>query len=192
MSKRVAILASGEGTNAENIIRFFKGNPSIIIALVVCNRKSAGVFERAGQLGVETLYLPKTEFETPGKFLHILEEYHIDFIVLSGFLLFVPSEVLRHFHRRIINIHPSLLPKHGGKGMYGDRVHEAVLASGDRETGITIHYANEHYDEGEIIFQAKTPVLPGDTPHDIAQRVHQLEYKYYPEIILKLLSDETC
>lgn len=190
MSKRVAILASGEGTNAENIIRFFNESPSIRVVLAICNRKNAGIFERASRLGTETLYLPKSEFETPGFFLGVLEKYQIDFIVLAGFLLFVPTDVLSRYQRRIVNIHPSLLPKYGGKGMYGNRVHEAVRASGDTETGITIHYANEHYDEGEIIFQAKVPVLPEDTPHDIAQRVHGLEYKYYPEILLKLLSDE--
>ena len=115
--------------------------------------------------------------------MSLLEKYRIDFIVLAGFLLFVPSEVIARYPGRIVNIHPSLLPRHGGKGMYGDRVHEAVLAAGDKETGITIHYVNEHYDEGEIIFQAKVPVLPGDTPHDIATRVHELEYRYYPEAV---------
>lgn len=192
MSKRVAILASGEGTNAERIIRFFKDNKSIDIVLVICNRKDAGVFARAERLDTPALYLPKSEIETPGKLLHIFTENHIDFIVLAGFLLFVPTDVLQHYPHKIVNIHPALLPKHGGKGMYGSRVHEAVLADGDKETGITIHYANEHYDEGEIIFQAKVPVQPGDTAQDVARRVHELEYRYYPEVILKLLTDETC
>ena len=192
MDKRVAIFASGEGTNAEHILQYFQKDPSIHVEMVVCNRKEAGVFARAGHLQTKTFYLPKKDIETPGKLLSLLEKYRIDFIVLAGFLLFVPSEVIARYPGRIVNIHPSLLPRHGGKGMYGDRVHEAVLAAGDKETGITIHYVNEHYDEGEIIFQAKVPVLPGDTPHDIATRVHELEYRYYPEIIRKLLSDETC
>ncbi len=191
MKKKVAIFASGEGTNAERIIHFFQGNKFININLIICNRRSAGVFARAERLGVEALYMPKSQFEQPDLLNHVLKEHQIDFIVLAGFLLFVPNETLAAYHRCIINIHPSLLPKHGGKGMYGDKVHEAVVAEGDRESGITIHYANEHYDEGEIIFQAKVPVSPSDTPHDVATKVHELEYKYYPEIILKLLSDDS-
>lgn len=187
MKKKIAILASGEGTNAENIIRYFQKNEVVNIELVICNRKEAGVYGRVEKYGIPILYLSKTAFSESGRLLQVLKEKDIDFIVLAGFLLFVPEDVLKVYDRKIINIHPSLLPRHGGKGMYGDRVHEAVIAAGEKESGITVHYVNEYYDEGEVISQIRVSVTPEDTPHDVACKVHRLEYENYPKIIENLL-----
>lgn len=187
MKKRIAILASGEGTNAENIIHYFLENESVSIELILCNRKEAGVYARAERLGVPSVYVPKSLFLQPGHVLNLLVDRKIDFVVLAGFLLFVPEDVIGTYEKRIVNIHPSLLPRHGGKGMYGDLVHESVIASGDKESGITIHYVNEQYDAGEVIFQARVPVLPGDGAEDVASKIHVLEYEHYPRIIEKLL-----
>ena len=187
MNKNIAILASGEGTNAEQIIRYFQGNGEIRIALLVSNRENAGALRRAEQLGVKTCHLPKVQFQDPDIPLALLHEHRIDFIVLAGFLLFVPVPVLKAYANRIVNIHPALLPKFGGQGMYGDRVHEAVLQGKETESGITIHYANEHYDEGKIIFQAQTPVFPDDTPHSLAGRIHELEHRHYPQVIEQIV-----
>ncbi len=187
MRKKIAILASGEGTNAENIIRYFLENEQVSTELVICNRKEAGVYTRAERLGVPSVYLPKSDFQQPGKVLALLLDKKIDFIVLAGFLLFVPEDVIRTYEKRMVNIHPSLLPLHGGQGMYGDKVHESVIAAGDKESGITIHYTSEEYDAGEIIFQARISVFPEDTAEDVATKVHALEYDYYPKVIEKLL-----
>ncbi len=187
MKKKLAILASGEGTNAENIIHYFRENTSISTDLIICNRKDAGIFARANRLGIPSVYVPKKDFSEPGFVLNLLLQHEIDFLILAGFLLFVPQDVLTAFDRRIVNIHPSLLPLHGGKGMYGDLVHQSVIAAGDKESGITIHYVNEQYDAGEIIFQARVPVLPDDGPKEVAAKVHMLEYEHYPKIIEKLL-----
>lgn len=189
MKKKIAILASGEGTNAENIIRYFQKNEVVSIGLVICNRKEAGVYARVEKYEVPTLYLSKAAFSESGRLLQVLREKEIDFIVLAGFLLFVPEDVLKAYDRKIINIHPSLLPRHGGKGMYGHRVHEAVVAAGEKESGITVHYVNECYDEGEIISQIRVSVTPEDTPHDVACKVHRLEYENYPKIIENLLCE---
>lgn len=189
MKKNIAILASGSGTNAENIIRYFLVRESVCVALVLTNRRDAFVLERARVLGVPCCFFPKDEWEDGRAVLSVLEEYGIDFVVLAGFLARVPDVVLHAYPDRIINIHPSLLPKFGGKGMYGNRVHEAVLAAGETESGITIHYVNERYDEGGVIRQARCPVLPGDTPEELACRIHALEYKVYPEVIERLLSE---
>ena len=169
MGKNIAIFASGSGTNAENIIRYFEKNASVRVRLVLSNRKDAYVLERACRLGV-------------------LRKYQIDFIVLAGFLLRIPDALLHAYPDKIINIHPALLPKFGGKGMYGDRVHEAVVMAGESESGITIHYIDEHYDEGSTVFQAKCPVLPGDTPADVAKKVHALEYEWFPKIIERVVN----
>ncbi len=185
--KRIAIFASGSGSNAENIVRYFSGNDEIEIALILSNKKEAFVHERAKNLGVPSYTFSKTEFDEAELILETLQQYNIDFIVLAGYLLKVSAPLLKAFPNRIINIHPALLPKYGGKGMYGDRVHRAVMEAGEKESGISIHYVNEHYDEGDIIFQASCEVLPGDTPGDIAQRVHQLEYKHFPEVIEKIV-----
>lgn len=189
MENNIAIFASGSGTNAENIIRFFEQNASTKVSLVLSNKGDAYVLERARRLGVPSVAVPKDGWVDGQTVVNLLKEYQIGFIVLAGFLLRVPEDLLHAYPNRIINIHPALLPKFGGKGMYGDRVHEAVVAAGEQESGITIHYINEHYDEGDIIFQAKCPVLPGDSPEDVAQKVHTLERKHYPFIIVKVLDE---
>lgn len=185
--KRIAIFASGSGSNAENIARYFSGSNDIEISLILSNKKEAFVHERAKKLGIPSYTFSKTEFDEADLILETLQQYEIDFIVLAGFLLKVPRPILEAFPNRIINIHPALLPKYGGKGMYGDRVHRAVIDAGEKESGISIHYVNEHYDEGNIIFQATCEVLPSDSPDDIAQKVHQLEYNYFPEVIEKII-----
>lgn len=189
MKKNIAILASGSGTNAENIIRYFQVKKSASVALVLTNRRDAFVLERARGLGVPYCFFPKDEWEHGGAILSVLEEHGVDFVVLAGFLARVPEAILHVYPGRIINIHPSLLPKFGGKGMYGNRVHEAVLAAGEVESGITIHYINEHYDEGDVIRQVRCPVLPEDTPEELACRIQALEYEVYPEVIEQLLSE---
>lgn len=181
--KNLAIFASGEGTNAENIIRYFENSGTAKVTLLVYNRKEAGVRLRAERLGVRTEYIPKSMFGDSEKVLATLRETNTDIIVLAGFLLFVPEYLLETYHNRIINIHPSLLPLHGGKGMHGIHVHEDVLACGDKETGITVHVADAQLDHGCVLFQAKCPVERGDTPEDVAARVHKLEYAYFPEVI---------
>lgn len=187
MKKNIAIFASGSGSNAENIIRYFRNNDSICVSLVLSNKSDAYVLERAHRLGVSCNVFPKEDWIAGDEVLAVLQEYRIDFIVLAGFLVRVPDLILHAYPNRIINIHPALLPKFGGKGMYGSRVHEAVVAAGEKESGITIHYINEHYDEGNTIFQATCPVLPDDTPEDVAEKVHALEYKHFPLIIEKVL-----
>ena len=171
------------GTNAENIIRYFENSGTAKVTLLVYNRKEAGVRLRAERLGVRTEYIPKSMFGDSEKVLATLREANTDIIVLAGFLLFVPEYLLEAYHNRIINIHPSLLPLHGGKGMHGIHVHEDVLACGDKETGITVHVADAQLDHGCVLFQAKCPVERGDTPEDVAARVHKLEYAYFPEVI---------
>ena len=187
--KKIAILASGEGTNAERIIRYFTGHPKVKVVVVITNRAEAGVIRRAENLGIPVEFLPASAFKE-GKATDVLRHYETDFVVLAGFLLRIPDDMLAEYPNRIVNIHPSLLPKFGGKGMYGSRVHEAVLEAKEQESGITIHYINEHYDEGAIILQAKCPVIEGDTPGTLANRVHQLEYEHYPAVIERLLSEK--
>ena len=166
----------------ERIIRYFLEKRTAEVALVIVNKAQAGVLKRAERLSVPSLILTAQDF-ADGKALEILHQYHIDFIVLAGFLLKVPDAILHDYPNKIVNIHPALLPKFGGKGMYGSRVHQAVIASHEKESGITIHYINERYDEGNTIFQATCPVLPTDTPDTLAIRVHQLEYEYFPRVI---------
>lgn len=180
---KIAIFASGSGTNAENIIQYFSEKISFQVVLIVSNKQDAYVLERARKYNIPSVVFSKNDFVKGDDVLSILREYEIDFIVLAGFLLRVPENLLEAYPDRIINIHPALLPKYGGKGMYGDRVHEAVVAAGEHESGITIHYVNGNYDEGNIIFQASCKVLPSDTPQDVAKKVHALEYKYYPTVI---------
>ena len=184
--KKIAILASGEGTNAERIIRYFLEKRTAEVALVIVNKAQAGVLKRAERLSVPSLILTAQDF-ADGKALEILHQYHIDFIVLAGFLLKVPNAILHDYPNKIVNIHPALLPKFGGKGMYGNRVHEAVIAAAEKESGITIHFINGHYDEGDTIFQATCPVMPNDTPETLAARVHALEYEHFPQVIEKIL-----
>ena len=184
--KNIAILASGEGTNAERLIRYFEEKEEIKVSVVIASRATAGVVKRAGRLHVPCRVVTSAGFAS-GEALLVLREYRADFVVLAGFLLRIPDDILHAYPQRIVNIHPSLLPKFGGKGMYGIHVHEAVLDAGEKESGITIQYINERYDEGDYIFQAKCPVLPDDTPETLAERVHQLEYQYYPEVIESLV-----
>ena len=183
MSKNIAIFASGNGTNAENIIRYFQNSELVNVKLVLADRETAFVLERARRLNVPFACLGKAAWADGTAVLSLLEDKGIDFIVLAGFLARVPDCILHAYPNKIINIHPALLPKFGGKGMYGDRVHEAVVMAGESESGITIHYIDEHYDEGSIIFQAKCSVLPGDTPAEVAKKVHALEYEWFPRII---------
>lgn len=191
MERNIAIFASGSGTNAENIIRYFEENNSVRVSLVLSNKSEATVLERAARLRVPSAVFSREDWLAGERVLEALRRHRIDFIVLAGFLVRVPDVLLHAYPDKIINIHPSLLPKFGGKGMYGDRVHEAVIAAGERESGITIHYINEHYDEGSILFQATCPVLPGDSAEDVAKRVHALEYEHYPLIIDKVLSEQS-
>lgn len=182
--KRVAIFASGNGTNAENITRYFQSSvPDGEIALVISNNPEAEVIRRSMDLGVDTVVMSRQEINDPAQMLGLLEKYSIDIIVLAGFLLRIPPFLTQRYPDRIVNIHPALLPGYGGKGMYGHHVHEAVVAAGEKETGITIHYVNENYDEGRIIFQAKTPVAPDDTPADVESKVHVLEKEHFPRVI---------
>ena len=181
--KTIAIFASGEGTNAENLIRYFAGSTTVRVAVVVYNRKEAGVRQRAEKLGAPTEYVPKAMFNDEGYILPLLSRYGVDVIVLSGFLLLVPGFLLDAYPHRILNIHPSLLPLHGGKGMHGLHVHEDVLRSGDRESGITVHVCDADLDRGVTLFQAKCPVERGDTPEALAARVHKLEYAFFPEVV---------
>lgn len=185
--RKIAIFASGEGTNAEQIICYFNARETAEVSLVVASRPTAGVIRRSERLHVPCRVVTPAELEA-GKASALLREYDIDFIVLAGFLLKVPDELVAAYPHKIVNIHPSLLPKYGGKGMYGLHVHEAVLAAGDRESGITIHYINGHYDKGVVIFQARCEVLPDDTPESLADRIHQLEYRYYPRLIEELVT----
>jgi phosphoribosylglycinamide formyltransferase-1 len=185
--RNIAILASGSGTNAENIIKYFSNKNSAKVSVVLSNRSDAIVLERAARLKVPSGFFDRNEFYNTGKVLGYLEQMKIDFIVLAGFLWLVPVDILKKYKNRIINIHPALLPSYGGKGMYGDNVHKAVLQNGDEESGITIHYVNESYDEGRIIFQARCRVEPGDTPETLARRVHALEYEHFPRVIEDLI-----
>lgn len=188
--KNIALFASGSGTNAENITRHFYNNDTIKVVVVLSNKKNAGVHERVKKLGIPSYTFSNKEFAEGSLILDTLKEYKVDFIVLAGFLAMVPPMLLEAYPNKIINIHPALLPKFGGKGMYGMRVHEAVIEAGEKETGITIHYIDEHYDKGTIIFQATCPVLPNETPEQVAEKVHILEYKYFPQVIEKLLVAE--
>lgn len=184
--KKIVIFASGSGSNAENIVTYFSKDKNISFPCILSNKEEAFVKVRAEKLGVPFKYFTKEEWKN-GDILRFLQGIEPDLIVLAGFLLRVPEEIISAFPEKIINIHPSLLPKHGGKGMYGMHVHEAVVADGDKESGITIHFVNEKLDEGAIIFQAKCEVLPTDTPEDVAGKVHELEYKFFPEVIEKLI-----
>ncbi|MDR2474446.1 MAG: phosphoribosylglycinamide formyltransferase [Bacteroidales bacterium] len=187
-TKRIAIFASGSGSNAENIARYFAGNSAVKVACFISNKKDAYVFERARKSGIPSYYFSAGQFKNTSDVVDFLKKENIDFIVLAGFLLKIPENILQAFPQAIINIHPALLPEFGGKGMYGDRVHEAVLAAGRKQSGITIHYVNENYDEGEIIFQAACNISPNDTASDVAAKVHTLEYEYFPKIIEKTLN----
>jgi len=185
----LAIFASGTGTNAARIIDYFRGSDRVRVSLIVCNKPGAGVLSIAEREGIPVLLIEKETFFWGGAYVDDLMGKKIDFIVLAGFLWKIPEALVKAFPGRIINIHPALLPKYGGKGMYGKFVHEAVVAAGDNETGITIHYVDEHYDHGQPIFQARVIVEPGDTPEMVAKKVHLLEYEYFPRVIEEVITD---
>lgn len=187
--KKIAIFASGSGSNAENLVHYFSHHPLIEVSLVISDRKNAFVHERMKRLGVPCFYMPATDFQN-GSVLKILKEYSIDYVILAGFLKLVPTDLIRAFPNRMVNIHPALLPAFGGKGMYGMHVHEAVVASGASQSGITIHFVNENYDEGEVIARFETPVLPSDTPADVAAKIHELEMKWFPVVIEQLITEK--
>ncbi len=183
----VAVFASGNGTNCENIIRYFKDSPDIRIVLTICNKADAKVLDRAASLGVPTAVVRKAELNDPGVVLPLLDSYGVDFIVLAGFLLVIPDYLIERFDHRMINLHPALLPAFGGPGMYGHHVHEAVKAAGETETGMTVHWVNSEVDGGEIIAQFSTPLSPDDTPDDIAEKEHELEMEHFPPVIEQVI-----
>jgi len=189
--KRIIIFASGSGTNTQNIIEYFQQNKIAKVVLVLSNKEDAKVLERANTLNIPFLSFTKADLCTSNKVLDVLKKEIPDLIVLAGFLLKLPENILQAYPNKVINIHPALLPKYGGKGMYGSFVHESVLANNEAETGITIHYVNENYDEGAIIFQKSVFLTEGDTPETVASKVHKLEYKYFPKIIERVLYSDT-
>ncbi|WP_394748259.1 phosphoribosylglycinamide formyltransferase [Spongiimicrobium salis] len=188
--KRIVLFASGSGSNVENIAHYFQQDLNVEISCVLTNKKDAKVIERCNRLKINALFFNKTAFKDTDCVLNILKGMAPDLIVLAGFLWKIPPHLIAHFPDKIINIHPALLPKYGGKGMYGDQVHKAVKENGEAESGITIHYVNENYDEGAIIHQARTEILPQDSAEDIAQKVHALEYEHFPQIIAQLLAEQ--
>lgn len=190
MIKRIVIFASGGGTNAQNIIQHFKLSPIGEVVLVLSNKKSAKVLERAKKENTKSLYFHKQDLYNEAGVLKTLKKIKPDLIVLAGFLLKFPDIILKEFPDKIINLHPALLPKYGGKGMYGMHVHDAVVANKEKETGITIHFVNEHYDEGAIIFQASTELSDDDTAEKVAEKIHQLEYEFFPKVIEMVLTSE--
>lgn len=183
----IAIFASGTGSNAARLIERFRQHPGIRVALIVCNKPGAGVLDIASHAGIPTLIIEKERFFRGDGYVQALREAGVSFIVLAGFLWKIPQQLISAFPGAIINIHPALLPNYGGRGMYGRFVHEAVLAAGDPESGITIHFVDEHYDNGDVIFQARCAVLPGDTADSLAQRIHELEHRHYPEQAEKVI-----
>lgn len=185
--KNIAILASGSGTNAERITKYFEQHPQIKVDIILSNRPGAYVLERAKKIGVESGVFTREELKNPGGIAKTLRQRDIDLVVLAGFLWLIPAAMLMAFPGKIINIHPALLPDYGGKNMYGKRVHEAVIAAGEKESGITIHYVDEIYDHGKVILQARCPVYSNDNPEKLAERIHKLEYRHYPEVIEKLM-----
>jgi len=187
MITRLAIMASGNGTNAQRIMEYFSLKSPTRIELLLCNNPEAFVLERAKNLKVPAILFDRKEFYETRHILDVMSLQGIDWIILAGFLWLIPLHILSFYPNRIINIHPALLPKYGGKGMYGMKVHESVIRNKEKESGITIHYVNEVYDEGQIILQEKCPVISGDTPETLAERVHELEYLWYPKVIEKVI-----
>ena len=185
----IAIFVSGSGTNCENLIRYFEHSEMVNCALVVSNKPDAYALVRAERLGVPTAVISKAQLNNPGETLPLLESYGIEFVVLAGFLPLVPDFLIEAFPRKIINLHPALLPKCGGKGMWGHHVHEAVKAAGETETGMTVHYVTPVCDSGEIIAQFRTSISPDDTADDIAEKEHQLEMEHFPQVVEKVLTD---
>jgi phosphoribosylglycinamide formyltransferase-1 len=188
MNKKIALFASGSGSNAENIFRYFSDQSVFEFPLIISNKADAYVHERARKLGIPSFTFSKEAFNIGTEIVSLLNDYKIDYIVLAGFLLKISTPILQAFPNKIINIHPALLPKFGGKGMYGHHVHQAVVDAKEATSGITIHYVNENYDEGNVIFQAVCPVLPTDTPDMVAEKVHALEYEHFPRVIERIFT----
>ena len=186
---KIAIFASGSGTNAENIVRYFKDSTLCSVELILSNKNDAYVLERAIQLGIESFVFSARELVETDVVNDLLDKKGIDYIILAGFLLKIPNSMVAKFPSRIINIHPALLPSFGGKGMYGMNVHKAVIDAGEKESGITIHLVDEHYDNGKILFRAVCPVSLGETPDSLAEKIHTLEYDHYPKVIEQFLMD---
>ena len=188
--KKLAVFASGTGTNAQKIIDHFSlPGKTAKVSLVVCNKPGAGVLQIAAKANIPVLLIERDQFFKGDAYLADLKDNGIDFIILAGFLWKIPQALIDAYPRRIINIHPALLPQYGGKGMYGNFVHEAVIAAGDSESGITIHYVDEHYDHGDIIYQAKCPVDQNDNAESLSKKVHALEHRYFPEVIEKVINE---
>ena len=188
--KRIAIFASGSGSNAEAIARYLADRTDVEISLILTNNPEAGVIQRARRLHVPVVVFDRKTFYDSERIIDLLRNQTIDLVVLAGFMMLVPEKLVQAFPRQIINIHPALLPKYGGKGMYGHFVHEAVVAAGEAKSGITIHYVNEVYDEGEIIFQAPCALTPADTPDDVARKVQALEHEHYPRVVGQVVADQ--
>jgi phosphoribosylglycinamide formyltransferase-1 len=187
--KNIVLFASGNGTNVQRIAEYFSGNQQVSVKRIYTNKKDAFVLSRAEKLNIESFIFNRKDFYETGMVLEELTKDQPDLIILAGFLWLIPDTLISAYKGKIINIHPALLPMYGGKGMYGSIVHQTIIDNGDHESGISIHYVNEHYDEGEIIFQARCPVFPDDTPKSLASKIHELEYKHFPVIIEKLLFD---
>jgi phosphoribosylglycinamide formyltransferase 1 len=185
--KNIAIFASGSGTNAENIMRYFSNHDEIRVSAIFCNNKEAGVLQKAENLQIQSFLFGKEALYSTGEILDYLKSREIHLVVLAGFLWLLPGEFIQEFRNRILNIHPALLPKYGGKGMYGKFVHNEVIANKEKESGITVHLVNEEYDRGDILFQAKCPVMEGDDANSLAKRIHELEYQHYPVVIENFL-----
>ena len=185
---KIAVFASGSGSNAQRIAEYFSGTGVLEIAAIYCNNPGAYVLERAKLLGLPTVLFDRQAFYHSDTVLQDMREREVDWVILAGFLWLIPTYILKAFPQRIINIHPALLPAYGGKGMYGMKVHQAVIASGDTESGITIHHVNEHYDEGDIIFQAQCAIDKNDTPEMLATKIHGLEYEHFPRVIHDLVT----
>ena len=180
---RIAMLASGSGTNVENFINYFSGHPGIEIALVVTDRMNAPVRQKARKAGIAEVYIPPDNWSDQAAVMPVFRKHQIHFVVLAGFLRLVPQFLVQHFDRAMVNIHPALLPGFGGRGMYGMHVHRAVIASGESRSGISIHWVNEHYDQGAMIFPAEISLSGDETPETLASRIHQLEYQHYPRVV---------
>ena len=187
--KRIVIFASGSGSNAENLIKFFQDSDHTSVIQIFCNNPHAKVLDRAKRLGVSALSFNRVAFTKTDDVLDILKATEPDLIVLAGFLWKFPEHILKCFENKVINIHPALLPKYGGKGMYGMNVHNAIIQNNESETGITIHYVNENYDEGAIIFQVTCQVSKQDTAEDVAAKIHKLEMEYFPKVVEQLLNE---
>jgi len=185
--KRLAIFGSGKGSNAENICNYFTGYLNVKIVFICTNNKNAFIVRRAEKLNIPVIYTTKNELNNFEKMDQVLKDYSVDYIVLASFLLKIPFKMINSYHKRIINLHPSLLPKYGGKGMYGKNVHQAVLKNGESESGITIHFVNQNYDEGEVVLQKKCPISFGETIGSLEQKIRDLEFSFFPKTIEKIL-----